>query len=595
MFENYRLIWRLLISRERRNFLILILLTILMSIFEIAGVAAILPFLQLVGDPAVIETNSAVKFFADVTKLSETREITIGFGLAVLLMLVFGMFVRALGTYLQIRFSMMRAYSIGMRLLRTYLLQPYVWFLGRNTAEFGQNILSEVDLVVRQCLLPAILLISNGLISFLIFGLLFFHNPLVAASAAILLSGVYLAVYLALNQKLSTIGKLRLDANNDRFQVVQEIGGSIKELKVLGLEDEALIRFQHPASTVAQTQSSAQILGKIPRFALEAVIYGGFVFLILVMFLFQGQESQDLLPLFGLLGLSGMKLFPALQQIYVNLTLIRFSSPALRSLHENVVGLATPVSVKSGLPIGLSKRLELENLCFTYPQAEQPSIYDINVSIPAGSSLGIVGGTGAGKTTLVNILLGLLTPDRGEVRVDGILISDSNCHNWQQSLGYVPQEIFLSDNTIAANIAFGLPSDKIDHVIVEQVAKISSLHDFITEDLPQGYNTRVGERGVRLSGGQRQRIGIARALYHNPDILVLDEATSALDNLTERAVMKAVNELENGTTVIKIAHRLSTVRNCDTIILLEKGQVAAEGSYDELMSNSLAFRKLATS
>jgi ATP-binding cassette, subfamily B, bacterial PglK len=292
--------------------------------------------------------------------------------------------------------------------------------------------------------------------------------------------------------------------------------------------------------------------------------------------------------------MAGMKLFPALQAIYNNLASIRYSTEALEKLHHSVMSLSDPVPQDlSAPPLKLTKSLELRDLRFRYPGAEVNSLDGLSLTIPAFSTIGIVGGTGAGKTTVIDLILGLLRPDGGEIRVDGQVITDDRVRAWQKSLGYVPQAIYLSDDTVAANIAFGVAPEHIDRDAVERAARIANLHDFVTTDLPQAYDTLVGERGVRLSGGQRQRIGIARALYHNPDVLILDEATSALDNLTEKAVMEAVHNLGHAKTVIMIAHRLSTVQECDTIFLLERGKLEAQGPYDQLIAENASFRKLA--
>ena len=230
---------------------------------------------------------------------------------------------------------------------------------------------------------------------------------------------------------------------------------------------------------------------------------------------------------------------------------------------------------------------------FTYPEAERPALQGLSLLVPARTTVGIVGGTGAGKTTAVDIMLGLLDPTQGRLLVDGVPITRDNRRDWQRSIGYVPQQIFLTDASVAANIAFGLPPAAIDQAAVERAARTAELHDFVIGELPEGYATLVGERGVRLSGGQRQRIGIARALYHDPDVLILDEATSALDNLTEKAVMDAVHNLGHAKTIVMIAHRLTTVRDCDIIFMLEQGRVVASGSYDELIAHSRQFRALA--
>ncbi len=240
----------------------------------------------------------------------------------------------------------------------------------------------------------------------------------------------------------------------------------------------------------------------------------------------------------------------------------------------------------------LNQAIELENISYSYPGTERKAIDSLNMIIPAYSRIGIVGTTGAGKTTLIDILLGLLSSESGTLKVDGVVIDNNNLAGWQKTVGYVPQQIFLADESIAGNIAFGIPEKDIDMVAVEKAAKIANLHEFILEQLAHGYETTVGERGVRLSGGQRQRIGIARALYHEPDLIIMDEATSALDNITENAVMKSVENLSDRVTIILIAHRLTTVQSCDIIYLLEDGSIKASGSYNELLEKSVDFRNL---
>jgi ABC-type multidrug transport system fused ATPase/permease subunit len=593
MIRTYRMIWQILTRQERLRFLMLFALTIVAALFDVLGIAVILPFLQVVADPTVVDRNWALQLFRDTLGLTDHRDVTVAFGITVFLVIVVGMIVRAFTSYAEVRFSLMRAYAIGVRLLRSYLHQPYVWFLSRNSAEFGQNLLSEVDTVIRESVLPAVLLLSGILVTLLIAGFLFVVQPMVAIGATLILLGVYAAVYLSLRGWLGRIGDARFVANRDRFHIVQEAMGGIKEVKVMGLEDEFLERFRGPAHAMAVQQTLGLVIGRLPRFALEGVCYGGFILMVLILVIGDGDAVSDALPILGLVGMAGMKLFPALQQIYFMMSSIRFSATALEKLHHSMTTLVDPeVQNVEVPPLRLRKHLELRNLRFSYPEAEKETLSGFSAMIPAKSTVGIVGGTGAGKTTMIDLILCLLRADSGEIIVDGEVVTGDRVRAWQNSLGYVPQHIFLSDDTVAANIAFGVDPANIDMVEVERAARAANLHDFVVQDLPMGYQTTVGERGVRLSGGQRQRIGIARALYHDPDVLILDEATSALDTLTERAVMEAVQNLSHQKTIIMIAHRLSTVRNCDTIFLMSKGKLESQGKYDDLLSQSETFRKM---
>ncbi|SFQ56853.1 ABC-type bacteriocin/lantibiotic exporter, contains an N-terminal double-glycine peptidase domain [Donghicola eburneus] len=590
VLQIYRDIWGILTQSERRQFLLLLGMTLCMALFEIAGVALIMPLLSLINDPSLAQTDPLISAFANLTGSEDPRQVTLTFGMTVLILLLSGMVVRGAGTYAQTRFCIMRAYGLSLRLLELILSQPYVWFLQRNTAEFGQSLLSEIDQVVRRTFLPAVLLISNVTVVALISLTLFLANPYVALGAAGLLTALYLGLYAGLRGQLDEMGRARVQHNRARFQTVSEIGQSLKEIKVMGLEDFSITRFDKPALGMAQSQSTAAILTRLPRFAIEAAIYGGFVGIVLLMIVFSERDLSQLVPLFGLIGVASMKLFPALQQIYGNLAYIKFSNAAFQDLCQTARTLKLRTNQDDGGRLEVKKGIRIDHVSFKYPDADGPALQTLSLDIQAGSSVGFVGGTGAGKTTLIDILLGLLHPDQGDVKVDGVPINGKTLAAWQRCVGYVPQSIFLSDTSIAANIAFGAEQIDMDRVV--RAAKIAQIHDFVMDTLPSGYDTQAGERGSSLSGGQRQRIGLARALYNTPEVLILDEATSALDNITERAVIDAIHALD-GVTVIMIAHRLTTLRDCDQIMILEQGTIAECGTYSHLMTNSARFRHMA--
>jgi ABC-type multidrug transport system fused ATPase/permease subunit len=419
---------------------------------------------------------------------------------------------------------------------------------------------------------------------------------------AIVLGGGFATTALVFRKRLAIISAARYQQNRARFHIVQEAFGGIKEVKISGLERLALNRFLVPSNERARHQIAAGMVEAIPSLAMQAILFGGMLLVLLYLLRSQGSLQQAL-PIVSLYALAGYRLMPAVQRVSEESTKLRAADAVIEALARDLLALqATALPAVPVLPAGataprlpLRESLVLDDIVYQYPGTDRPALAGVSLTIPAFHSVGIIGSTGSGKTTMVDVILGLLRPRSGGLVLDGVAIDDDRVPQWQRSLGYVPQQIFLSDETIAANIAFGLPKGRIDMAAVERAARVANLHDFIVADLPQGYDTPVGERGVRLSGGQRQRIGIARALYRDPDILVLDEATSALDNLTEQSVMDAVRDLGRKKTVVMIAHRLSTVRHCDCIYMLERGQLVAQGTYDELLERSEQFRKLALS
>jgi ABC-type multidrug transport system fused ATPase/permease subunit len=326
---------------------------------------------------------------------------------------------------------------------------------------------------------------------------------------------------------------------------------------------------------------------------MEAIAFGGMLLITIYLIGFT-HNYQAALPILGLYAIAGYRLMPALQQIFAYISQLRFTYPMLLNLHDEYFNLNRNIVInKKKSPIKISHYIELVNVSYKFPQSKNFSLNKVNIKIPIKSSIGLVGVTGAGKTTTVDVLLGLLKPQKGALKIDGKFLSMRDSSSWSEIIGYVPQNIFLSDDTIIANIAFGIPEKDINFNGIKKAAQQANLSDFIENDLPDGYFTKIGERGVRLSGGQRQRIGIARALYRDPQVLVFDEATSALDNITEDIVMQAIKQLSKKMSVILIAHRLSTVSACNKIYLLENGSILDEGNYNELLLKSEKFREMA--
>lgn len=586
-------IFALLTSRERKNAFLLFVMILIMAILDVAGVASIMPFIAVLANPEVVETNEFLFSIYNFFNFSNPKDFIFFLGFVAFLLLVFSLSFKALTIYVQVRFSRMREYTIGKRLIEGYLGHPYTWFLNRHTGDLAKTILSEISAVVGGAILPLMTLVAQSVVSITLFILLIIVDTELTITVIGVLGLSYGLVFKLLSNYLSRIGQERVKANEERFKVVAEAFGAIKELKISGLESEYVQRFSRPAEIFARHQASAQVIAQLPRFLLEAIAFGGMM-LVMLYLIKNSSGLSTALPIIALYAFAGYRLIPALQQIYRSATQLRFSNAAINALYADFVNLK-PLSHNEGNniePIFFQREISLNSISYSYPGSDKNSLNEISLTIPAHSLIGIVGSTGSGKTTMLDLILGLLEPKSGELQVDGNIINSNNVNLWQKSIGYVPQQIYLSDDTVAANIAFGIQAEKIDLESVKRAAQVANLHNFVTEDLPKGYKTMVGERGVRLSGGQRQRVGIARALYKNPQILMLDEATSALDNITEQNVMGAINNLPKETTIIIIAHRLSTVKKCDHIFIMENGRINANGTYDQLSSNNKIFKKM---
>jgi ABC-type multidrug transport system fused ATPase/permease subunit len=582
----------LLSPRERRHALLLLGLIIVMAIIDMVGVASIMPFIAMLATPSLVETNrhlaGAYAFFG----FQDRESFIFWLGVVVFATLVFSIAFKAFTVWAMLRFTRLREYSLTNRFVELYLSQPYEWFLGRHSADLGKTVLAEVAQVVGNAIVPLMDLISQGCVVLALLGLMVAANPVLACVGGLGMGLAYAGIYALMRRRLSVLGEHRLVSNKQRYEILAEAFGGIKEVKALGLEKLYLKRFERPAYIYALSQGSAQVAARMPRFAMEVLAFGGILGVLLYLMRDSGS-LQDALPIVSLYALAGYRLMPALQALYVNFSALRFIGSTLDQMHEELKTLAPPsLRYVAAEPMPFDREVSLENVVYQYPRAPLPSLENVTIRVPARSTVGLVGATGSGKTTAVDIILGLLQPQSGRLIVDGAVISVENRRAWQASVGYVPQHIFLADETVEANIAFGVAEADIDRAAVERAARVANLHDFIMESMPSGYQTRVGERGVRLSGGQRQRIGIARALYRDPVLLILDEATSALDNLTEQAVMEAVRNLGRETTIILIAHRLSTVRECDRIFLLDKGRVLGAGTYDELIDTNEVFRSM---
>ena len=594
---SLRQAYALLSPSHRRGLLVLAALMLLSAILEMAGIASIMPFMSMVADPGIVDHNHWLSLTYHRFGFDSPRSFMIFLGFVVLGVLFLSNLIAALTVWSILRFSFTAGRDLAQKMFSVYLNHPYVFFLNRNSSELVQNTLFEMGRTVNNVLIPLLTILARSTIALSILILLFSVNPSLALVAGTLLGGAYGLVYFGVRKTLARSGQEISRENARRTQVAYETFGGIKDIKILGREKTFFDLFQKPVERYALLQAQTQMISLLPRYALETMAFGGIIGIVLYL-LSTGENLSTTLPLISLYALAGYRLMPALQQIFANWSTVRFNISAVERISRDIEALPENAQKQEVPPpatrrLSLQTAIELDRVTFHYPGREEAVLDDLSLVIPARTSIGLVGSTGSGKTTTLDILLGLLEPTGGSLKIDGQPVNRTNVRQWQATIGYVPQQIMLLDDTVLKNIAFGIPEQEIDRDKVVQAATLAHLHDFVTSDLREGYDTPIGERGVRLSGGQRQRIGIARALYHKPSVLVLDEATSALDNITENVIMEALNTLARDKTVIMVAHRLTTVRECDTIVVLDRGRVVDSGTYDALLERNDFFRMLA--
>lgn len=568
---------------DRRRLWFILFGILVAAIIDAVGVASVVPFLALIansGSPMMMNALSKLRTFVGVT---DHRGFVILIGILSLGIIVLSSVLNACVAWAQVHFTNRAGFTISRRLLDAYLAQGQLALLSRNSTEMGKNILSEVDRLVSSAFTPAITLVSRTAATVCIIGFLMFVEPVLTPLLALLFGGVYVGIYALMLRRLRRIGEAAMHGNEVRFKVVNEAFAALRELRLYGRVHTFIRRFDEPALAFARANASGLIIGQAPKFILEPMAFAGVV-LTVIYTMRSGGELSAVLPLIGVFAFAGYRLIPAFQNIFMAFSTVRFYLPAAKVIVQDING-STPVDDTDAPAFAgprLSCEISLQNVSFGFRDSVSV-LKHIDLEIKAHSTVGLIGRTGSGKTTLLSLILGLLVPTSGGITVDGRPLAGSTRIAWQRGIGYVPQDVFLTDDTVAANIALGVPSEAVDLAAVERAAQLANLHEFILT-LPAGYKTVVGERGSQLSGGQRQRIGIARALYHDPQVIVFDEATSSLDTETEANFLQAVDGLSGKRTIIIVAHRGSTLRRADVVHMLENGRIIASGPVDKFTS-----------
>jgi ABC-type multidrug transport system fused ATPase/permease subunit len=568
MTTDLKKIWSIFTPTERSKSAWMLVLIVLMAIAETGGVLSIMPFLSVLGRPAVIHQNHWLQLAYDRLGSQSTSEFLIALGLASIATVLGSSVFKTITLHLVNRFIHMLRHSISARLLSRYLHQPYEFFLTRNPSVLSRNVLSEVDQLLFNLIQPLSQLIAQGAVVLAILLLVFLYNPLTALAIVVVVGLLYGTIYSLVRKRLAHIGEERQTANARRFQCCNEVLGGIKDVKVTQATAAYQENFNRASRLLSRHMATSDTLSQSPLYLVEAVGYSGLIILALVLMLHRGDIAH-VLPALGLYGFAAYRILPSAQIIYRGIAKLKFSSAALDAIHRDLL-LPDNDEVNVSTALMPSKEIRLQNVSYAYPSTPRKSVLDhFDLAIPVGISVGIVGRTGAGKSTLMDILLGLLQPQGGSLNVDGIPIDASNVAAWQRAIGYVPQHIYLADASVAENIAFGVPRKDIDMAAVKRAARAAQIHDFVVGELEGSYSTPIGDRGIRLSGGQRQRIGIARALYRDPPVLLMDEATSALDMQTEAALNDAIGRLSGEKTIVIIAHKEASLQNCQIITHLK--------------------------
>lgn len=580
MIENAKKVLLLFNKGEKKKLLLIFFMMIVSALFETFGIGVIVPFVGIVTNPSMITEQASINYLYKFFNFQSTTTFMIFAVIALLFIFIVKNLYILLFLYVQNRIVLNQQVKLSKRLFETYLSKPYTFHLQRNTADLLRNVNIEVPNLFQGIIMSAFMLITEILVIACIMGLLLYTTSISTILVSGLLGGGVFLFFKIFRKKISKLAKQQQVVDGMMIKWVNQGLGASKEVKVTGKESYFVSAYTSKSQINANIKRYRMMLEQSPRLFIETIL----VMIVLIMVLiiiFQGKNTANIVSTMALFGMAAFRLMPSINRVMNMITAIRFSKPALTVVYEDLFTNNETYSnketkesvVNNSETRKFTDSIKLNEISFRYPNQKEYSLKDISLTIPIGQSVAFIGESGAGKTTLVDMILGLFQPEKGSILVDGENISEIKSI-WQKKIGYIPQSIFLTDDSIRENVAFGITKDQIDDRAVWNALEQAQLKDFI-EGQPNQLDTTVGERGIRLSGGQRQRIGIARALYHNPEIIFMDEATSALDNETEKDIMSAIDDLKGDKTLIIIAHRLSTIKNCDKVFKINKGRLVS--------------------
>lgn len=575
-------------SNDYKQFVIFAIALLILAVVEIAGIASIIPFMSIIIDPNNIHSNVYLLELYNYFSFNDDSEFAIYFGYVVIFVLIVSNGYGAFMAWVTHHYTNFLAYKLATRLLKKYITQNYVFFFNRNTSELLKNIFTEVDRIVGGVLIPLTSIFTKTITSLLILSTLIYVDLVVALVSILILGGSYLIIFKLIHIKLRTLGVKTTELSGLRYKIASESMLGIKSIILHNMERKFTKKFESASLEYFRNIAKSSVISSLPRYALETISFSGII--LIALFVSKGGNNHNTLAMLSLYALAGYKLLPALQGIYQSVTQIKYHEPAVDLLTHDFSLASRDVDIQQK-DVVFNKSIALDDVSYKYCGNESFTLSNTNLNIDINTSVGIVGSTGSGKSTLIDILTGLLTPTLGELKIDNKALDIHTSIEWYKHIGYVPQDIYIMDLSIASNIALGVDSDKIDYDQINNVLKQVDLYTFVNT-LSDGYNEIIGEQGIKISGGQKQRIGIARALYHAPDVLVFDEATSSLDMVTESKIMNSIYKLSNDKTTIIIAHRISTIKKCDVIYVMDQGKIIDSGNFEYLVSNCKVFNEL---
>ena len=584
----------LLTPSQRRRFYTLQILLVIMTFAEVASIFSITPFMALVGDPSILQKEGFLRILYEKSNLDEPYKFIFYLGFVVLAILIISALISIFITWRLAMFATKIGVEIGDRLYSHYLNRDWLFHTMKSSSNLTEKISTETYRITHMFLLPLMYMNARLFLTLFVFLILLVYDPIVSIICLIVFSITYIIIIKLARARLEINSKNISAMFLERFKLMSDSFGGIKEVLLLDKSSEFKKSFIKAGNKLAYSEGLNRAIALVPRYFMELIGFASMIALVLYLIANSKGNLGLLLPILSIYAIAGVKLLPALQQIYNSIVTIQGNLSAYESIREDLININMDIEQKvedNQQVWSKHNEISLKNITFNYPHKKSFALKDVSLVIKPNTTVGFVGTSGSGKSTLIDVIIGLIKPQQGEITIDRTPLIRQNLRTWQNKIGIVPQVIFLTEGTISENVAFGIPQDLINHEQVKKVLKLAYLEEWVL-GLENGVHSKVGERGIQLSGGQKQRIGIARALYYEADVLVFDEATSALDGITEKAIMRAINDFTGKKTLIMIAHRLTTVQKCDKIFMMNNGSIVDSGTYQQLLKKNEQFKKM---